>query len=200
VSRWPEAAPGAEREPLGGVPGPVLFLDRDGVLIEDRHYLHDPEQVVLLPGVVGALAAARTAGFRLVGLSNQSGLGRGYFDRNQLDAVMRRLTDLLAAGGVALDFFFYCPHAPRDGCRCRKPATGLLDEARAWLRWRAEESWLVGDKLSDVQLARNAGLGAVLVRTGYGAGQETELDGAPDVRVVDGLPAAVAAILGGAPR
>ncbi len=190
------AAPGPAR--------PALFLDRDGCLIEERHYLSDPEQVALIPGGPAALRRARDAGFLLIGVSNQSGIGRGKIDERQLDAVMCRLSDLLAAEDVELDAFFYCPHAPEDGCGCRKPAPGLLEEASARFSWERATSWVIGDKLSEVDLALDAGLAAALVRTGYGREQETVLrkrDAAGGrVLVADNLPAAVNAILAEACR
>ena len=178
---------------------PALFLDRDGCLIEERHYLSDPEQVVLIPGVTTALRRAREAGFLLIGVSNQSGIGRGKIDEHQLDAVMSRLSDLLAAADAALDAFFYCPHAPRDRCDCRKPAPGLLEEASAQFAWDRATSWVIGDKLSDVDLALGAGLAAALVRTGYGRAEEAvwrarDATGGR-VLVADDLAAAVSAIL-----
>ena len=162
----------AWREPAAPLPaGPVLFVDRDGVVIEDRDYLADPDGVVLVPGAAAALARARDAGFSLVGLSNQSGVGRGYFGEPELAAVMTRCDELLAAAGVRLDAVHYCPHAPDAGCRCRKPRPGLLDDAARTVPYAAESSWMVGDKASDVALARDAGLGAVHVLTGHGAAE-----------------------------
>jgi D-glycero-D-manno-heptose 1,7-bisphosphate phosphatase len=179
--------------------GPVLFLDRDGVLIEDRHYLADPDQVALIPGVPAALAAARAAGFALVGVSNQSGLGRGRFSEEDLARVMTRFDALLAAGGVPLDAFHFCPHAPDDGCACRKPLPGLLDEAARTTPWDPDTAWLVGDKESDIRLARAVGMGAVLVRTGYGAEDEAAVlrrwAGERRMLVADDLAAGVALIL-----
>lgn len=190
---WRAVAPTAE-------PRPTLFLDRDGVLIRDRDYLADPAGVELLPGVVEALGTARRAGFRLVGVSNQSGLGRGYFTYEQFRAVMQELDRQLAQAGVPLDGFYYCPHAPAQDCTCRKPLPGLLEEAAHDGAWNPALSWVIGDKASDVQLGRDAGLGACLVRTGYGAEQESRVRaryGADDrVGVEDDLPAAVAWILG----
>lgn len=179
--------------------GPVLFLDRDGVVVEDRHYLSDPEEVVLVPGAAEAMAAARGAGFALVGVSNQSGIGRGRFTVEEFMAVMVRLDELLAAAGASFDAFAYCPHAPDQDCACRKPETGQLDELRPSVPWIRERSWVVGDKESDVALARRAGLRAVHVATGWGAeqaslvrdrwGDDTHVLSAPD------LPTAVTLIL-----
>lgn len=179
--------------------GPVLFLDRDGVIIVDKDYLSDPDAVELVPGAGAAMARAARAGRLLVGLSNQSGFGRGYFGQAELDAVMKRVEAELAREGVALDGLYYCPHAPDQGCRCRKPGPGLLEEASASFAWEAGRTWVIGDKASDVELGRRHGLGAVLVGTGYGA-QQAELVRAawpadPRVLFAVDLPAAIAMIL-----
>ncbi len=183
----------------GGPPRPALFLDRDGVVIEDRDYLADPAQVRILPGVIPALDAARRAGFLLVGVSNQSGIGRGYFSEDDFRQVMSRLQGLLADGGAGFDSFHYCPHAPDADCACRKPRQGLMTEARSVLAVDPDRSWMIGDKASDVAFGRGAGLGCILVRTGYGKTEEPEIRRrwAEDSRVLvaDDLPAAVAMIL-----
>ncbi len=176
----------------------VLFLDRDGVLLVDKHYLRDAADVELVPGSARALREAHDQGLLLIGISNQSGIGRGLFGESELEAVMIRMVELLAAEAVALDAFFYCPHDPAAHCQCRKPAAGLLAEAAQLVTWDAGRSYFVGDKLSDVQLGLSAGLTTFLVRTGEGREQETRLselnteDGA--VQVVDDLAAAVACI------
>ncbi len=154
---------------------PTLFIDRDGVLIYDRHYLADPDAVEIIPGVGAALQAAKLAGFRLIGISNQSGIGRGFFSIEDFQAVMQRMDHLLAAQGVTLDGFYYCPHGPDDHCNCRKPLPGLLDEAGLDFIWDSDTSWVVGDKLSDVMLGRNNGLGGILVGTGHGQEDKTKV-------------------------
>jgi len=185
--------------PSEAVPRPALFLDRDGVVIDDENYLADPEKVRLLPGVTGAMAAARDAGFLLIGVSNQSGIGRGYFSLREFNQVMQRLEYLLAEESVGFDSFFFCPHAPGAACNCRKPQPGLLEEAQKFHSLDLKESWIVGDKSSDVTFGRAAGLGSVLVRTGYGRSEELLVRekwvGDPRVLVADDLPAAVRAIL-----
>lgn len=178
-------------EPDPGAPQPVLFLDRDGVVIHEHHYLHDPELVTLIPGSAAAMRLAREHGFRLVGISNQSGIGRGLFTEEDFKAVQRRLDSLLAEKDVGFDAFYYCPHAPENGCRCRKPAPGLLAEASLWIPWDPALSWVVGDKISDVEMARAAGMAAILVRTGYGREQERKLEDHDSVFVFDDLAAAV---------
>jgi D-glycero-D-manno-heptose 1,7-bisphosphate phosphatase len=192
----PSAAVAAD-DARGG--GRVLFLDRDGVIIEDAHYLRDPERVRLLPGAAGALRQARGAGWRIVGLSNQSGIGRGLYGEAEFAAVQREVDTELARGGAWLDALFYCPHAPEAGCRCRKPAPGLLEEAAARLAWEPRLSWVIGDKVSDVELAIATRLRACLVRTGKGAAQESLLPPGAPVLVADDLAAAVARIVAEAP-
>lgn len=189
---WREPAVARER-------GPVLFLDRDGVVVVERDYLSDPALVTLVPGAAEAMARAHAAGYALAGVSNQSGIGRGLFTSDDFAAVMTRIDELLAAVGVAFDGFYYCPHGPDEGCICRKPRPGLLDEAAARLPFDPARSWLVGDKESDIRLARSADLGAVLVRTGHGSDEEAAVARAwrndPLVLVADDLPAAVAALI-----
>jgi D-glycero-D-manno-heptose 1,7-bisphosphate phosphatase len=179
--------------------GPALFLDRDGVVIADENYLADPGRVRLLPGVAETLVQARDAGYLLVGVSNQSGIGRGYFGIPEFEAVMSRLDELLAAHGVRFDSFHYCPHAPDRECSCRKPLPGMFQEASSLLSLDIQNSWVIGDKESDVAFGRGVGMGAVLVRTGYGARQEEKVrsrwGGDCRVLVADDLPAAFARIL-----
>ncbi len=178
--------------------GGALFLDRDGVVVVDRGYLSDPDQVELLPGVADTMIAATAAGYLLIGVSNQSGLGRGLFTPEDLERVMVRIDLLLEKAGTGFDGFYYCPHAPGDGCECRKPAAGLFEEAAKSCRWEPEGSGVVGDKSSDVAFGRKRGLGSVLVRTGYGADQEGEVKRQwvddPRVLFADDLAAAFAAI------
>ena len=178
--------------------GPALFLDRDGVVIVDRGYLGDPDQVELLPGVAETMCAASAAGYLLIGVSNQSGLGRGLFTAEDLARVMARVDHHLAREGTCFHGSYYCPHAPQEACGCRKPAAGLLDEAGKTCRWDSARSWVVGDKASDVAFGRNNGLGAVLVRTGYGSDHQDAVKRQwkddPRVLVAADLPAAFAAI------
>lgn len=166
---------------------PCLFFDRDGTLIEERHYLSDPAQVALIPGAAEAVRMAREAGFLAVVLTNQSGVGRGYFPAEAVEAVHWRMEELLAEGGAKLDGIYVCPHAPEDDCPCRKPRTGLVEQAARELDIDLRRSWMIGDKAADIELASNAGMRGVLVMTGYGEASATESAGAvsftvPDVR------------------
>jgi len=153
-----------------------LLLDRDGTIIQERHYLSRPEDVELLPAAASSLKRLNKAGFRLFLLSNQSGIGRGYFTESDLKAVRARLEQLLAPSGVAFREQLHCPHAPKEGCSCRKPHTGMWDALREQLGLRAEKSLIVGDKMADVELGKNAGLAAtVLVLTGHGASEARDM-------------------------
>ena len=174
---------------------PTLFLDRDGVVIHDGDYLSDPRAVALTADAGAALRKAQAAGFRLIMLTNQSGLGRGYYTRDEFAAVQRRVDALLAADDVYLDGVYYCPHAPDADCHCRKPRPGMLQAAARHYAWEPARAWMVGDKLSDVRLARHAGLGALLVRTGKGSLSARELDPAWRVPVVANLARAVDHVL-----
>jgi rfaE bifunctional protein nucleotidyltransferase chain/domain len=161
-----------------GPPRAVVFLDRDGTLIEDLGYPRDPEAVRLLPGAAGALRALASAGFLLVIVSNQSGVGRGLITQEEAAAVHARLVSLFAAEGVNFDACLYCPHAPDAGCPCRKPSPGLLLRAAADLNIDLASSVMVGDKEGDAEAGLRAGCRAVLLGEG-------------------GWPAALATILGG---
>ena len=172
---------------------PALFLDRDGVLVVEKDYLCDPDEVQLVPGVSEALGRARAAGYLLAGVSNQSGIGRGRFTTAQFVAVMERMTALLQES--RLDDFYYCPHSPDHGCRCRKPAPGLLEEAARHHQWDPGRSWVIGDKISDLDLALGANLRPALVRTGYGREQEQLLGERRDILIADDLASAVDRIL-----
>ena len=146
----------------------AVFLDRDGTLNREIGYVGDPADLVLVAGVGPALARLSAAGFALVVISNQSAIGRGVLSTAQVEAVNTRLAAFLRAEGVELDAFFVCPHAPADGCDCRKPAPGLLLQARDTLDLDLASSWMVGDSVNDVVAARAAGVRPLLVLTGWG--------------------------------
>ena len=145
-----------------------VVLDRDGTVIVERHYLSAPEQVELIPGVVSGLRQLRELGLGLIVITNQSALGRGFFDQGRLDAIHERLRELLRLEGVDLDGIYVCPHKPEDGCSCRKPRTGLLDLAARELGFDAQSSFVIGDKPCDIELGQRAGATTLLVLTGYG--------------------------------
>lgn len=146
-----------------------IILDRDGTLIEERNYLHDPDQVSLLPGVIDGLKKLASAGYKFIVLTNQSGIGRGYFTESDMFSVNERLSSILSSEGIEITRFYYCPHKPEDGCRCRKPKPGMVYDACSELGLTIEDiDCVIGDKKSDVELADNIGAASVLVLTGYG--------------------------------
>jgi histidinol-phosphate phosphatase family protein len=149
---------------------PVVFLDKDGTLVDDVPYNVDPALVRLSPGADEAVSLLDRAGFRICVISNQSGVARGYFDEAALVSVEARVRELLDAAGARLSGFYYCPHAPADiagvGCDCRKPADGLLRRAAADLGADLESSWMVGDILDDVEAGNRAGVHTILLANG----------------------------------
>lgn len=155
---------------------PTVFLDRDGTINRDVHHLSDPAQLELLPGAAVGLRRLCERGCPLVVVSNQSPIGRGWFDEARLLEINARLAAMLAAEGVAIAGWYWCPHVPDAGCTCRKPAPGLFFRARDELGVILEGSWIVGDRLSDMQAGRQAGARSILVSTGYGQ-TEAELPG-----------------------
>lgn len=146
-----------------------VFLDRDGTLIRDLGYTHRIEDYELLPGVVAGLRRMLDSGYRLAVITNQSGIGRGYYGEEQYAAFQAHLVDDLARQGVPIEASYVCPHHPDAGCECRKPRPALLYRARGELGADLARSWVIGDSAVDVGLAQRGGCrGAVLVRTGSG--------------------------------
>jgi D-glycero-D-manno-heptose 1,7-bisphosphate phosphatase len=175
-----------------------VILDRDGVLNQEAHgggYVREPEEFFWLPGALDGIAMLRRAGVYLSVATNQSGVGRGLMTLGQLDAVHHRMQTEAIGHGAALDAIFYCPHAPGEGCVCRKPAPGLIHEALARSGFAAAESLVIGDDGRDLEAASRAGVGAALVRTGKGRRTESLLSGA-EVPTYDDLPQLARAILG----
>jgi D,D-heptose 1,7-bisphosphate phosphatase len=151
-------------------PNKAVFLDRDGTLIANRHYSSDPDEIELLDGVVEGLLRLREAGYRLVLVSNQSGVARGYFDEAAVARMHDRLQRMLDAHGAALDGLEYCPHHPEGTvspydveCACRKPAPGMLRRAARKHGVNLSASWMVGDIKDDVEAGRRSGARTILV-------------------------------------
>jgi histidinol-phosphate phosphatase family protein len=176
---------------------PALFLDRDGTLVVERGYLAHAEDIELLPGTGRALRALHAAGWALVVVSNQSGVGRGLFPLSRVYEAMARLRRELRHHGIEIDAVYFCPHRPDAGCPCRKPSPELLRRAAANLHLALRESIMVGDKRLDVDTGHAAGARGVLVRTGYGHDEESREEGTsrPPDHVADRLENAVAWLL-----
>ena len=180
----------------------AVFLDRDGTLIEERHYLHRPADVSLFPDAGAALRRLVDAGYRLIQVTNQSGVGRGYFTMTDVERVNARVTEECARFGVSFEKIYVAPEAPDQPSRGRKPSPQFLFDARDEFGLDLGQSYMVGDKLIDLECGWNAGVKAsILVRTGYGA--ETARDCADALsraRVVDNLTAAADWIVGSLKR
>ena len=150
--------------------------------------------MTLLPRTVEGLRTLQTAGFGLIVVTNQSGIGRGFFDKPALEAVHARMRELLAGENITLDAIYYCPHVEEDKCDCRKPRTGLAEQAAREFGFDAAQTYVVGDKAIDVELAKALGAASILVRTGYGAATERKGNCRPDY-VADDLSTAADWIL-----
>jgi len=163
-------------EPRDGSARPALFLDRDGVVIQETGFISRAEDAVLVPGAAAVIAEANRRGIVIVLITNQSGIGRGYFGWDAFAAVQEKLLADLAAVGAHVDGVFACPHHPEalppyrhPDHPARKPNPGMLHRAQRLLRLDLASSWIVGDRAIDVEAGRNAGLaGGVLVATGFG--------------------------------
>ena len=183
--------------------GSAVFLDRDGTLIEEVGYLDRPERVELYPYSADAIRALNRAGLRIVLVTNQSGVARGFFAESMVQAVHTHIERLLAQAGAHIDAYYYCPHHP-DGrvaeyaraCECRKPGRALVDRAARELGIDPAQSFTVGDRWLDVAVARRVGGRGILVRTGYGVTEETRPpEGLAADVVVDNLIGATSWIL-----
>lgn len=175
--------------------GYTVFLDRDGTLNPDPGYIGSPDRFELFPGVAAALARLTRAGARLVVVTNQSGVGRGLFSSADLDAIHAKLRRLLLDAGVTLDAIYVCPHHPDARCACRKPETGMVDQAVRELEIDLSRSYLIGDHAKDMELAKRVGAKRVWVTTSeHGAGALSE-SGEDAAVVVPSLENAVTWIL-----
>jgi D-glycero-D-manno-heptose 1,7-bisphosphate phosphatase len=152
----------------------AVFLDRDGTVNEEVGYLRDLAKLVLLPGAAQAIRRMNEAGFKVVLVTNQSGVARGYFPENLVHETHARLDAMLKKEGARIDAIYYCPHHPTAGnsrftvdCDCRKPRTGLIDRAVRDLAINIARSYMVGDKWSDVELGQRAGAVSILVQSGF---------------------------------
>jgi histidinol-phosphate phosphatase family protein len=181
----------------------AVFLDRDGTLIEEAGYLDRLDRLSIYPYTVDAVRLFNRAGFAVIVISNQSGIGRGVVRESFVAEAHAHISARLAAGGASLDGFYYCPHHPdasvaafRQRCECRKPAAGMLITAAAEHGLDLTRSFVVGDRWDDVGAARAAGAKGVLVRSGYG--RDAEAAPKPDVTaacIADNLIGAAAWIL-----
>ena len=175
----------------------LIVLDRDGVINHDSEdYIRGPHDWRPLPGSIDAIARLSRSGLRVAVATNQSGIGRGLFGYHELAAIHREMLRAVAQVGGHIDGVFFCPHAPDDGCDCRKPKAGLYSQIARYFGVGFSGVKSVGDSLRDLQAARAAGADPVLVRTGNGAASEAQLGAEPGLPVFDDLRAFVASYLG----
>jgi D-glycero-D-manno-heptose 1,7-bisphosphate phosphatase len=154
----------------------LVILDRDGVInIDSDSYIKTVDEWIPIPGSIAAIARLSLAGFRIAVATNQSGLARGYFDEATLANMHSVMRELVEEEGGHIDTVVYCPHGPDDGCKCRKPATGLLETIAEELKIPIEGAWYVGDSEKDIELANAMRCRPVLVRTGKGKETEAHL-------------------------
>lgn len=163
---------------------PTVFLDRDGTINEDVGYLNSLERLVFIPGALDAIRLLARAGYQIAIVTNQAGVALGMIEERVLGDLHARIEERIGAAGGRVDGWFVCPHHAsasvakfRLDCDCRKPKAGLFDQAYKALPVDKSKSFYIGDKASDMEAARNAGLAGILVRTGYGEGELERLKG-----------------------
>ncbi|KPL19719.1 MAG: hypothetical protein AMJ92_01905 [candidate division Zixibacteria bacterium SM23_81] len=146
----------------------AVFLDRDGTINQEVHYLHRAEQLKLLTGAGQAIRRLNQLGLKVVLATNQSGVARGYLTEEELDRIHKLLKEMLAEHGAHLDAVYYCPEMPDSGSACRKPEIGMMEQAAQDLDIDLRRSYMVGDMAIDMEMGRRAGAKTILVLTGYG--------------------------------
>lgn len=185
---------------MTGTLRPAVFLDRDGVLVDELDFLVDPDALRLYPGVGEAVRELNSSGWVVVVVTNQSAVARGLLDERRLGEIHERLREHLARSGARLDAIFHCPHHPTAGrepyrraCDCRKPAPGLLERAARLLGLDLAHSWIVGDSARDLEAGAAVGVRGILVATGKGERERARLvaAGRAPAVFVPNLPAAV---------
>lgn len=155
---------------IGSGPKPAVFVDRDGVICENRaDYVKSWTEFAFIPGSIEALASLSNAGMRVFIVTNQSAVGRGHISRRQLDVIHEKMLDVLAGAGAKIEGILVCPHHPDDRCDCRKPKPGLLTDAALRFKVSLDGSVMVGDHRDDIEAGAAAGCETVLVKTGRGA-------------------------------
>lgn len=172
----------------------IVILDRDGVInLDSPDYIKTAAEWIPIPGSIEAIARVSRAGYHVVIATNQSGLGRGLFDEDDLAQIHHKLRYMVEEAGGAIEGIYYCPHLPSDGCTCRKPATGLLSQIEQEMNSKLSDCWFIGDSEKDVEAARAYGCLPALVKTGNGimAASTLNLPGLEPVPVFDDLANAI---------
>lgn len=179
----------------------AVFLDRDGTIVEDVGYLNDPKQLQFIPGSIEAIKKLNEAGIKVVVITNQSGVARGLITEDMLQTIDKTLHKWILSGGAHLDGLYYCPHHPEHGvypykqtCECRKPHPGLIKRAQRDLDIDLKQSFMIGDKHSDIEAGKRAGVKTVFVLSGRGREEAGKIKEKPD-HTAKNLLAAVSWIL-----
>ena len=170
----------------------TVFIDRDGTLIEEVNFLHRVEDLRFFDYTDEAVKLLKDNGFLVIVATNQSGIGRGIYTENQMHDVHKAIQNRLTE---KVDAFYFCPHLPDEGCRCRKPNLGMIEQACEDFPIDLSESWMIGDKVLDVDLGHHANIKTALVKTGYGKKDEKKLVNKPDI-IAETLIDAVQFIIG----
>ena len=170
---------------------PAAFIDRDGTLIEEVNFLSRVDDLRLFPYTHEAVKRLKDAGYLVIVLTNQSGIGRGIVDETAMHAIHEAMQSQLEG---MIDAFYFCPHLPCDGCPCRKPSLGMVESAMTDFPINMSRSWMFGDKKIDVETGINAGIRSAMVMTGYGRAHAKTLDAIPDVLAEDLLDAVLEAL------
>ncbi len=153
----------------------AVFLDRDGTICEDFGYISDPKKVKLIDGSAHGIKLLKKMGYKIIIVTNQSGVGRGYFTLDEMFRVEDRLEELLREEGARIDGFYFCPHHPDENCKCRKPKTFLIEKAKEEHNIDLSHSFFIGDKMTDVLCGKRAGLRSILVLSGFGKKEAKKL-------------------------
>ena len=168
---------------------PAVFLDRDGTINEEVLYLHEPEKFKLLPNVLEGIKKFREMGYKIVIVTNQPGIGMGYFTEEDFYRVNREMLKQFSKSGILVDKIYFCPHSKAENCPCRKPNTALIQRAKEELNLDLNHSFIIGDKTSDIETGKRAGIKTILVKTGF-KGKDGEYPVEPDFVADDLLHAA----------
>jgi D-glycero-D-manno-heptose 1,7-bisphosphate phosphatase len=147
----------------------MVLIDRDGTINIEKHYISSPEQIEILPHAAEGIKMLRELGLQVIIITNQSGIGRGFFDLKKLEEIHHRLQTLLKESGTSVDAIYFCPHLSDDECHCRKPSIEMARQAGKKFTAELSESFVVGDNVCDIEFGKNIGAITILVRTGYGS-------------------------------
>lgn len=160
-------------------PSPAVFLDRDGTINKEIEYLHEPEKWELLPKAREGMKKMQDMGYRIVIITNQAGIGLGYFSKEDFYRVNRRMLKEISGFGINIDKIYFCPHSRTERCHCRKPDIGLIMRAKQDLNLNLSQSYLIGNKTADIEAGRRVGTRTILIRAGR-EGRDKEFEVQPD--------------------